>query len=119
MLEAPCLRTCDVVESMTKDSGKRVEVMNVDGGMTINSFMMQTQADLMNAKIVRKTESEITGIGAAIAAGIQVGYWKNLEEVENMIKVERVFTPNITEEARKKKLSRWSQAVERSIGFGW
>ena len=119
ILEAPCLRTCDVVESMTKDSGKRVEVMNVDGGMSINNFMMQTQADFMNAKIVRKEEKEITGIGAAIAAGIHVGYWKNLEEVENMIKVEREFTPNMTEELRKKKLNRWSEAVNRSIGFGW
>ena len=65
----------------------------------------------MNAKIIRKEESEITGIGAAIAAGIYVGYWKNLEEVENMIKVEREFKPDMTEEARKKKLDRWAQAV--------
>lgn len=87
MLEAPCLRTCEVVESMSKDSGKRVEKMSVDGGMTVNNHMMQTQADFMNAKIVRKEESEITGIGVAIAAGIHVGYWKDLEEVENMIKI--------------------------------
>jgi len=54
MLEAPCLRTCEVVESMMKDSGKRVTKMSVDGGMTVNNFMMQLQADFLNATIMRK-----------------------------------------------------------------
>lgn len=75
MLEAPCLRTCEVVESMSKDSGKRVTKMSVDGGMTVNNFMMQQQADFMDAKIVRKETAEITGVGAAIAAGLHVKYW--------------------------------------------
>ena len=119
MLEAPCLRTCEVIESMTKDSGKRVTKMSVDGGMTANNFMMQTQADFLDATIIRKEESEITGAGAAIAAGLKVGYWGSLEEVEDKIKVQRIFTPNMDQAAREKKLARWSQAVQRSIGFGW
>lgn len=85
MLEAPCLRTCEVVEAMSKDSGKKVTKMSVDGGMTVNNFMMQTQSDFMNATIVRKTSAEITGIGAAIAAGLHVRFWNNLEEVEHKI----------------------------------
>ena len=56
LLEAPCLRTCEVVDSMTKDSGKRVTKMSVDGGMTANNYMMQMQADYMDAIIVRKDE---------------------------------------------------------------
>jgi len=80
---------------MSKDSGKKVEKMNVDGGMTINNLMMQTQSDYMNAKIIRKEESEITAIGAAIAAGLYVKYWANLEEVENKIKIDRVFKPDV------------------------
>jgi glycerol kinase len=111
MLEAPCLRTCEVVESMSKDSGKQVTKMSVDGGMTVNNFMMQTQADFMNAIIVRKESTEVTGIGAAIAAGLYVNFWNNLEEVENKLKVEKEFNPNMDEEARSKKLKRWSQAV--------
>ena len=111
MLEAPCLRSCEVVNSMSKDSGKKVEKMSVDGGMTVNNYMMQTQANFMDATIVRKEESEITGIGAAIAAGIYVKYWSSLEEVENVIKIEREFKPNMSEESRKKKLDRWNQAV--------
>lgn len=96
MLEAPCLRSCEVIDSMSKDSGKKVTKMSVDGGMTVNNYMMQTQADFMDATIVRKEESEITGIGAAIAAGIHVKYWSSLEEVENMIKIEREFKPDMT-----------------------
>ena len=119
MLEAPCLRTSEVVDSMTKDSGKKVTIMSVDGGMTVNNLVMQTQADFMDAQIVRKEESEITGVGAAIAAGLHVKFWDNLEEVENKIKVERVFSPDMSKEDREKKRKRWSQAVQRSIGFGW
>jgi glycerol kinase len=103
---------------MEKDSGKKVDKMTVDGGMTVNNFLMQTQADFLNATIVRKEESEITGVGAAIAAGLHIGFWKNLEEVEDKIKIEREFEPKMEEDARKKKLERWKQAVERSIGFG-
>lgn len=73
----------------------------------------------MDATIVRKEESEITGVGAAIAAGLHVGYWDSLDEVDNKIKVEREFNADMDAEARKKKRDRWSQAVERSIGFGW
>ena len=67
--------------------------MSVDGGMTINNLLMQLQANYMDAVIVRKEEQEITGIGAAIAAGLYVKYWESLEEVENKIKVEREFRP--------------------------
>lgn len=73
----------------------------------------------MNAEIARKYEKEITSCGAAIAAGLHVGYWESLESVEQMIQVEKVFTPDMTEEARKKKTDRYAQAIERSIGFGW
>lgn len=119
ILEAPCLRTCEVVEAMRKDSGKRVEKMSVDGGMTANNFLLQTQADFLDAEIMKKEESEITGVGAAIAAGLHVKFWDSLSDVENKIQIERTFTPNMEQAAREKKLKRWSQAVQRSIGFGW
>ena len=68
---------------------------------------------------MRKEEQEITGIGAAIAAGLYVDHWGSLEEVEDKIKIERRFEPNMDDAARQKKRARWSQAVQRSIGFGW
>ena len=62
----------------------------------------------MNADIIRKEEKEITGVGAAIAAGLQVKYWDSLKDVESKIKVDRVFKPAISEEVRKDRLSRWN-----------
>lgn len=85
LLEGPCFRTTEVVAAMGKDSNERVERMVVDGGMTVNDTLMQTQADLMNAEIIRKQEKEITGVGAAIAAGLQVKFWDNLNDVESKI----------------------------------
>lgn len=82
--------------------------MSVDGGMTANDLMMQMQADFMDATIVRKEESEITGVGAAIAAGLHVGYWDSLEEVENKIQIEREFTSQMGSEQRQRKRDRWS-----------
>ena len=93
--------------------------MAVDGGMTVNDLLMQTQSDLLNAEIARKYEKEITSCGAAIAAGLKVGYWESLEALEQSIKVEKVFSPEMSEEWRTKKRARYAQAIERSIGFGW
>lgn len=119
LLEAPCLRSAEVVEAMAKDSNQTIDKMVVDGGMTVNDLLMQIQADFINAEIVRKQEKEITSCGAAIAAGLKVDYWSSLEEVESLIQIEKKFSPNMSEEARLKKRARYSQAIERSIGFGW
>jgi len=119
LMEAPCLRTAEVVDAMKQDAGQDIKRMSVDGGMTVNNLLMETQADFINAEIVRKEEKEITGIGVAIAAGLHTGVWPSLEHVESLIKVQKVFTPTMTEENRQKKRARWTQAVERSIGFGW
>ena len=119
LLESPCLRTREVVDSMQKDSEHPITRMSVDGGMTVNSLLLQVQANYSKLQIVRKREKEVTGIGAAIAAGLAVGYWGDIDEVESKIKVDRVFESQISDEARARKYKRWSQAVERSIGFGW
>ena len=81
LIESPCLRTAEVVEAMGQDAGQQINSMVVDGGMTVNNLLLQTQADLIDAKIERKVEKEITGMGAAIAAGLKVGVWNSLEEV--------------------------------------
>ena len=119
LLEAPCLRTAEVVEAMSKDANQDITKMAVDGGMTVNDLLMQTQSDLINAEISRKQEKEITSCGAAIAAGLKVGYWSSLDQIEELIQLDKVFSPEMSEEARNKKRARFAQAVERSIGFGW
>eukprot|EP00347_Sterkiella_histriomuscorum_P018516 403345212 len=121
ILEAPCLRTAEVIQAMEKDSGLKISKMSVDGGMSVNGYVLQSQADFIGGgvQIERKKESEITGIGAAIAAGLKVGYWKDLKEVESKVQIDKVFTPQLDESLRESKLARWEQAVQRSIGFGW
>jgi len=69
--------------------------------------------------IARKKETEVTGIGAAIAAGLKVGFWSNVEEIEAKLQDDQVFEPKMSDEARSRKYKRWTQAVERSLGFGW
>ena len=91
LLEAPCLRTAEVVEAMSQDAGQKVTSMAVDGGMTVNDLLMQIQADLIDAKIERKIEKEITGLGAAIAAGLRVGVWQSLDEIKKQVQLDRVF----------------------------
>lgn len=85
--------------------------MVVDGGMTVNNTLMQIQADLMHVVIIRKKEKEITSIGAAIAAGLQVKFWESLKDVESKIELDRMFMPSITIDKRDEKLQRWSEAV--------
>jgi glycerol kinase len=118
-LEAPCFRTAEVIKAMEKDLNAHIHKMSVDGGMTVNNLMMQTQADFIDAQIERKEEKEITSAGAAIAAGLSVGFWLALEDVQSHIKIEAVFNPQMSEEQRNKKLARFQNAVQRSIGFGW
>ena len=85
LLEAPCLRTTEVVTAMVKDSKIPIKSMVVDGGMTVNNTLLQLQSDFMNAEIVRKKEKEITSIGAAIAAGLHVMFWSSIQDVESKI----------------------------------
>ena len=85
--ESPCLRSAQVLKAMSEDCGAEVTRVAVDGGMTVNNLIMQTQADLVGAEIVRKEQAEVTCCGAAIAAGLKVGYWSSLEEVEEKMKI--------------------------------
>lgn len=80
--ESPCLRSAQVLQAMASDCKEAVSRVAVDGGMTVNNLVMQTQADLVGADIVRKEQAEVTCCGAAIAAGLYVKFWDSLEEVE-------------------------------------
>lgn len=106
-LEAPCFRTAEVIMAIEKDLNQHVQKMSVDGGMTVNNLMMQNQANFINAQIERKAEKEITSAGAAIAAGLSVGFWNGLDDVQSHIKVEAVFSPDFTEEKRAQKIARF------------
>lgn len=116
-LESIAYETSDVLSAMEKDSGVRLNELKVDGGASANNFLMQTQADIINATVVRPSCLESTAMGAAFLAGLAVGYWKSRDELRTVISIDRIYKPEISEEERKSRLAGWQKAVGRS--FDW
>jgi glycerol kinase len=116
-LEATAFQTREVVEAMEQDSGIELAALRVDGGMVGNDLLMQFQADLLNRTVVRPRVMETTALGAAYAAGLAVGFFKDLEELRARWAVDQTWKP-ATEEAKRDELYRlWKKAVTRS--FDW
>ena len=116
-LESIAYETSDVLSAMEKDSGVKLSELKVDGGASANNFLMQTQADIINATVVRPSCLESTAMGAAFLAGLAVGYWNSVDELRTVISIDRVYKPEIDEEERQFRLSGWKKAVSRS--FDW
>ncbi len=113
-LEAIDYQVYDLVSAMEKDSGTKVKSLNVDGGASMNNFLMQFQSDILNAAVVRPSVTETTALGACYLAGLNVGYWKSVEDIRENIKVERVFTPDMTEEKRTALIDGWHKSVRQA-----
>ena len=116
-LESLAYQVNDVLVAMEADSGIRLSALKVDGGASANNFLMQTQADIINAPVNRPCCVETTAMGAAYLAGLAVGYWSDKEEVLKNWAIDRIFEPKISEEERKKKLKGWKKAVK--YAYGW
>ncbi len=116
-LEAICYQTRDVLEAMRADSGIELTALKVDGGATVNDFLMQLQADVLGVPVVRPRVNETTALGAAYAAGLAVGLWSDLEELRANWGVDRVFEPRWDEARRRAAYTGWKRAVERSRGW--
>ena len=116
-LESLAYQTNDVLQAMKADSGIELAALKVDGGASANNFLMQTQADIINAPVERPRCVETTAMGAAYLAGLAVGYWSSKEDVINNWAIDKVFMPEISEEDRAKKVAGWNKAVKYS--FGW
>ncbi|XP_067931200.1 glycerol kinase-like isoform X2 [Watersipora subatra] len=112
-LEAVCYQTREILDAMNSDSGIPLASLQVDGGMTQNSLLMQMQADLVGIPVVRPSMPETTALGAAMAAGYCIGVWSLNPEDLSAITTD-VFKPLISEEERDKRFKRWTDAVERS-----
>ena len=89
----------------------------MDGGASANDFLMQVQADIINAPVNRPSCVETTAMGAAYLAGLAVGYWKSKEDVVKNWAIDRAFQPSISEEERRAKVRGWEKAVKYS--YGW
>ena len=116
-LDSLCYQTNDVLKAMEADSGIKLAALKVDGGACANNYLMQTQADLINAPVKRPCCVETTAMGAAYLAGLAVGYWKDKEEVRLNWAIDRTFEPQIDAAKREEMVHGWDKAVKRS--FGW
>ncbi len=102
---------------MRADSGIELTALKVDGGATVNDFLMQLQADVLGVPVVRPTVHETTALGAAYAAGLATGLWAGQDELRANWSVERVFEPQWDAARREEMYAGWKKAVERSRGW--
>ena len=116
-LDSIAYQTADVVQTMVEASGLPISDIRVDGGASSNNLLMQIQSDIMRAALSRPKITETTALGAAGLAGLSVGYWKHLIELENLKTTERTFIPRLDSDAVAQVRDRWAQAVERSKGW--
>jgi glycerol kinase len=116
-LEGIVFSTKDFLETMRKESGVSIGSIKVDGGASRNNFLMQFQADMLDAEVVRPINSEATSLGAAYMAGLAVGYWASPADCFAGQQVDRVFTPHMTSEERDHLYAEWTEAVRRSMGW--
>ena len=105
----------EVFDSMVKDSRIELTEMRVDGGATANNFLMQFQSDILNVPVVRPESLETTGLGAAFAAGLAVGVWKNLDEIREMWAVHTRWNSNMEKGERVTAWRGWTKAVQKSM----
>ena len=116
-LESLAFQTNDVLAAMEEGSGVKLNALKVDGGACKNNFLMQFQADIIDAPVHRPVCVETTAMGASYLAGLAVGYWSGKEDVIKNWAIDKEFEPAMDEETRAKELKGWKKAVEST--FGW
>jgi glycerol kinase len=116
-LEATAFQTREVVEAMEKDSGIALDVLRTDGGMVDNETLMQFQADILDRPVVRPAIKETTALGAMYAAGLAVGYYRDLNDLRANWSVDRTWKPSMPAEKRERMYRLWKKAVTRT--FDW
>jgi len=116
-LEATAYQTCEVLDAMNADSGVPLTALKVDGGMVFNDLLMQFQSDILDVPVIRPKVAETTALGAAYAAGLAVGFWKDYDELRANWAKEKEWRPAMDSDLRKKLYSGWKKAVTRT--FDW
>lgn len=116
-LESLAYQVNDVLVAMKADSGIDLAALKVDGGASANDFLMQTQANIINAPVNRPQCVETTAMGAAYLAGLAVGYWESKEDVIKNWSIDQTFEPKIDDEQRSKMIKGWNKAVK--YAYGW
>jgi glycerol kinase len=117
VLEATAWQTREVLDAARERSGAPLSALRVDGGMTANELLMQFQADVLGVPVIRPEVTETTALGAAFAAGLAVGFWKDLEELGERWHEQRRWEPQMDPARREREYGQWRRAVERSLGW--
>jgi glycerol kinase len=117
VLEATAFQTWEVLQAMEKDSGVRLETLRVDGGMTDDDLLMQFQADIVNRPVVRPAIKETTALGAAFAAGLSVGLFRDLDDLRGRWIEGRRWQADMQDGERQRMLKLWTKAVSRSLDW--
>ena len=110
-LESIAFQTLDVLKAMEADAGINIKELRVDGGATVNNFLMQFQSDMLQCKVIRPAVTETTALGAAYLAGLATGFWKNIEEIKQQWQADTTFVPTIDEAKRGSLVEGWKKAV--------
>ncbi|MGE5107610.1 MAG: glycerol kinase GlpK [Sphingobacteriales bacterium] len=116
-LESICFQTMDVLKAMEKDSGISIKELRVDGGATANNLLMQFQSDILNTKVLRPKVTETTALGAAYLAGLAVGYWESIEDIQQQWEIDNVFEPSMNDEQRDDLSDGWKKAVDTTVAW--
>jgi glycerol kinase len=111
-LEGIAYQTRDVLDAMQADSGIELSALRVDGGAVSNNFLMQFQSDVLDTVVQRPKITEVTALGAAYLAGIAVGFWDSLEELQGKADIDRSFLPHHDEAKRARRYKGWKRAVK-------
>lgn len=115
-LESIAYQVHDILRAMEEDLGSEIHSLFVDGGASANNFLMQFQADILGVNVVRPKVIEVTALGAAYLAGLQVGYWNDIDDIRQNVGVERVFEPKMASEIRDKLLAGWRKCIAAAKG---
>ncbi len=116
-VESLAYQVSDVIEAMEKDSGIRLTSLKVDGGASANNFLMQFQADILDAAVVRPRCIETTALGAAYLAGLAVGYWKDRDEIAGNWQIDQRFKPQMDDKRREELKKGWKRAVRCALAW--
>lgn len=115
-LEAIAFQSRDVIKAMEQDAGFRIEKLRVDGGAAANNLLMQIQADFLQTTVQRPEILESTSLGAAYFAGIETGFWPDVDEIENQWQIEKEFNPEKSIDRVQPMLDQWQKIVKMIVG---
>ena len=117
VLNGICFRIRDFVEGIIKDTKIEISKIKADGGVSENKYILQRLSDILGMEVEHSQNQEITALGAAFVAGLATGFWKTTEELKSIRKIEKIYTPEISEKERNEKYEFWKNIISRSLDY--